>query len=115
MLERTRIEVGFGLSDSELDYFRKDDDGLRLVLKSWDESRIVLLFTDVIRVLDNDLNGVSSIWEVTERSDFIANAFARVYEGDVPHAPEFKHVQLIDEDGVVAFEIACKTISISRE
>jgi len=112
MLKKEQLNVAMGLSDSELEFSQKNAEGLKLVLRCWNESRVTLHFPDAIRVLDNDLNGVASVWEVRGGSDFLSAAFARVYEDKVPSSHNYKHIQLLDADGVVALEVVCKGLEV---
>lgn len=107
------IDSNIGFSDAELSSYSKKNDSFIVSVLAWNDSLITVTFSDVIRVLDNDINSISSLCRVIEESDFLQAALNRLYEEGAPSKHPYKHYQFLDDDDQPALEIACESMEIN--
>ncbi len=111
-MESATIDTSIGFDDAELKSYKKESTSFTVEVLAWDESTITLVFDDVISVLDNDTNAISAFIEVTENTDFLKLALARLYETEAPSDHPYKHYQLLDNDDIAALQIVSGTMEI---
>ncbi len=103
------IDFEIGLSDSELIFYKKEGENLIIKVLLWNDSFLNMVFHDVVRVLDNDINSISSFCEVIEENVFLREALCRLYEEKIPENHPYRHYQFLDDDDQIALEIACES------
>ena len=111
-MERNPIDSRIGFADAEFKSYSKEDDTFVVDVLAWNESIITIIFKDVIRILDNDVNAISAFCEVIENNDFIQTALKRLYEGDLPSDHPYKHYQFLDNDDIPALEVVSGSMDI---
>lgn len=111
-MNRKYIDSEIGFSDAELDTYEKRNSDFSVNILAWNESHITVVFKDVIRMLDNDMNSISALCQVIDSSDFLNVALHRLYEDDVPSDSAYAHYQFLDEDDLPALEVVSGNIEI---
>lgn len=111
-MNRIKVNSKIGFDDAELQSYCKNGDTLTINICAWNGSQVKIHFDDVIRILDNDLNTISGIFEVIDKDLFLQLALERLYEIAPPTDNPYKHYQVSDIDGVVALEVVSRSIKI---
>ncbi len=111
-MERTSIDTSVGFDDAELKSYKKENSSFIVEILAWNDSRITLVFNDVIRVLDNDCYAIAAFFEVAESTDFLKQSLSRLYESEVPIDHPYKHYQLLDNDDIAALDIVSGSVEI---
>jgi hypothetical protein len=106
------VDTRVGLSDADLESYKKVNSSLVVTIMAWNETRITIIFADVIRVLDNDANAISALCEVTKNTDFLELALRRLYEEEIPNEHPYLHYQFLDNDDIATLEIVSSSIEI---
>ncbi|MGA8165134.1 MAG: hypothetical protein WB791_08950 [Waddliaceae bacterium] len=111
------IDVGVGLSDSELIAYNylKRSDKLTVKLQAWDASVIEIYFNNPILFVDRGCGEITMFCEKKSESDLLKNALEENYDkGVVPNNHPYKLYQLLDLDSNSSLEIVCKGVEIQR-
>lgn len=109
-MENIVSEIGF--SDAELIAYCKRSDTFTVEVLAWNESIITIVFSDLIRVLDNDASTISAFYKVSH-SEFLTAALKRLYEGPEPEDHPYTHYQFLDYDDCPALEVVCAQMRIT--
>lgn len=109
----TAISSKIGFADSELRSYYKQGSSLTVEILAWNQSRISILFGDVIRVLDNDANAISGFYEVADGGEALRAALARLYEGQPPADHPYIHYQFLDLEDVPALEVVSRSMEMT--
>ncbi len=111
-MERKIVDTKVGLDDADLKSYKKLDSSLIVTILAWNESQITLAFPDVIRVLDNDANVISSFCKVTESTNFLELALGRLYETEIPSDHPYLHYQFLDSDDIATLEVVSRSVVV---
>jgi len=111
-MKRKAIDTSVGFNDAELKSYKKENATFVVDVLAWNESQITLVFDDVIRILDNDANGISAFFEVVENTGFLELALTKLYEVGAPSNHPYKHYQLLDNDDIAALEVVSGSVEI---
>lgn len=108
------ITAAIGFSDGEIDSYHKRGDVVEVLVKAWNERRIRVTFRSVICLLDCASGDIADLCEVTEQTDFLKAAVARVYEA-MPSQHPYRHFQFIGIEGSGVLDVAAEVIEIAVE
>lgn len=111
-MEKESVFSEIGFSDAEMFAYSKRSDTLTVELLAWNESTISIIFSDVIRILDNDANSISAFVKVSD-SEFLKAALNRLYDGSIPGDHPYAHYQFLDNDDIPALEAVCAQMNIA--
>ena len=107
-------ETPVGLEDSKLLSYRREGDLLTVVLLAWNETRLHLVFKDVILFLDRNYGDTSALRELHDGSELLGQALSDSYDGMVPSGHPYKHYQLLNLDDLPALEVISGALEISH-
>ncbi|QPJ62213.1 MAG: hypothetical protein G3M70_10160 [Candidatus Nitronauta litoralis] len=111
-MEKIDVKTQIGFNDSEFVSYLKKHSLFVVKIRAWNESQVTINFNDVIRVVDNDVNGISGFFEIIGDSEVLQHALSRLYENVIPSNHPYKCYQFIDIDDNAALEIVCSSIEI---
>lgn len=112
------IDVGVGLSDSELlsYYYNKCEDQLIIELLAWDESIVQISFNSPILFIDHGCEEVTMFCKKVSESVFLKEVLIKHYDsGVVPNEHPYKEYQLLDLYENPSIEIICENIILQRK
>ncbi|CCB91863.1 unknown protein [Waddlia chondrophila 2032/99] len=111
------IDVGVGLSDSELIsyFYHKTENKLVIKLQIWDASVVEICCDSPILFVDRGCGETSLFCQKTSDSDMLKRALETNYDkGIIPNNHPYKVYQILDLDDNPSIEIICKGIEIHR-
>jgi hypothetical protein len=103
-----------GFADSELLQYSSSGDELVILLKLWDERRVVVTFRGVSRVLCHASSWVAEFSEPASESSFLDAALSEVYE-TVPDSHPYRHYQFLGVEGESVIEVVAESVEASLQ
>jgi hypothetical protein len=111
-MEKKRAVSNVSFADAEFETFESTKNGdLFVHLKSWNEKRLKIIFTNSIRFTFITGGVVSNIWEEMNESSFLNEAIMNIYEkAPVNHC--YKVFEIEDIEDVAFIQVVAKKIKV---
>jgi hypothetical protein len=105
-IERLKVNLSFGLEDSEFESYSYDIKSDRLVIqiRLWNANLVKFSFYEVIHFVDKANYGTDSFCEVISEVPLLQEAIKNYYE-KVPEKHHFKVYEFLNLDDEPSFEI----------
>lgn len=109
---RVQLETKIGLSDSEPFLVSIKDDELQVLIKAWNESKILFEFKDFVHLNYGITATIDSVWEVEVSDEQMKTALTRVYDKVIPEEHPYRCFQFMDLEDTVAIEVIAAELTI---
>jgi len=107
---REHVNTNIGVADSQLIAYQRDSRSLRVLLQTWNGSRMSLIFEEFIGCVDTGIGEVSELLLETVPTDFFNSMLQKTYV-KVPMDHGYELYQFIDVDGDPSLEIVARAFS----
>lgn len=113
-MTRTSLDCGVGLADSEFKGYSKDESRLKVHVRAWNDTNILFVFDDVVRVLDNGVGEISDACLEMSPSEFMSEALRIEYE-TIPETHPYKEFVFLDIDDCPALIVVAAAIEVTSD
>lgn len=108
-MNRRIVPSEIGFADGSIESYEKQDDVVRVIVTAWNERKICVTFSGVVRLLDGGSGDIDVLCEIEGRTDFLQAAIDYLY--DVPPASiPYRHFQFLGVDGDGILDVVCEQV-----
>lgn len=109
-----KIGTNIDFADSTFRSCEIKDNELKVILNSWDEQIIEIIFHDPIQLNYSTSSFISGLYEMDEENDFLNEALKSYYDKAVPLEHSFKSFVITDIEDFCFLKVIAKSVDIVK-
>ncbi|MCP4137965.1 MAG: hypothetical protein GY754_43785 [bacterium] len=110
MNNKTYIDLGLNLSESEIISYYKKEDELTVTVKLRNDETADMTFTSVVGFIDNGTTGVTCLCRLNTNSPFCSQVFKRRAH-ELSDQRDYTLFQFLQEDDYPSMQVIAKTVA----